>query len=300
MPNGEKPTEDEHFIPRLYLRGFSEIKNIKKKNEKALIWQFNLKTMQRIPVQVDVKDICFEKNLYELESDDGSIIAQNTIEKTFGKIEAQVSRVIQSIIEKSQNTNCINCPTVLSDDDKSYLVIFINSLLYRDPKTIEKGIKYLQEANSGINTREARNITLLNLLPLGLNPEWDKNTIIRSANESLSGMAFQIGVIDDDLIITSDRPSIIWPPKENELYNRPRAVAFPLTSRLVLYLFPIESVDPIARNCFIKQTNEQVNDLCRYISVYARDWIFSRNLLTDEQIEIIVETRGKLQRNSMN
>ena len=65
MPKGEKPTEDEHFIPRVYLRGFSEIKNSKKKNEKALIWQFNLKTMQQIPVPVDVKDICFEKNLYE-------------------------------------------------------------------------------------------------------------------------------------------------------------------------------------------------------------------------------------------
>ena len=41
---------------------------------------------------------------------------------------------------------------------------------------------------------------------------------------------------DDDLIITSDRPSTIWPPTEDELYNRPRAVVFPLTSRLVLYL----------------------------------------------------------------
>lgn len=31
MPNGNKPTENEHFIPRMYLKGFSEIKNKSKK-----------------------------------------------------------------------------------------------------------------------------------------------------------------------------------------------------------------------------------------------------------------------------
>ena len=294
MPKGEKPTEDEHFIPRVYLRGFSEIKNSKKKNEKALIWQFNLKTMQQIPVPVDVKDICFEKNLYEIQSNDGSFIAQNTIEKTFGKIESLANVVIQSVKNKSQNAKCLNCPTILSENDKCYLVIFICALMYRSPEIIEEGIKSLEKTNPQISRQDARNFTLLNLLPLGLDPEWDKNTIIRSALINLSGMAFQIGITDDDLIITSDRPSTIWPPTEDELYNRPRAVVFPLTSRLVLYLFPIESVDPIARNCFVKLTKEQVNDLCRYISVYARDWIYSRNPLTDEQLTIIKEARREL------
>ncbi len=63
MANGEKPTEKEHFIPRMYLRGFSEVKE----SGKALIWQFNLKTMQQTPVQVDVQGICFEKNLGSTE-----------------------------------------------------------------------------------------------------------------------------------------------------------------------------------------------------------------------------------------
>ena len=66
-----------------------------------MIWQFNLKTMQQIPIQVDVQDICFEKNLYEIKDRDGLFIAQNTIEKTFGKIEDNTNRVIQSIRAKS-------------------------------------------------------------------------------------------------------------------------------------------------------------------------------------------------------
>ena len=287
MANGEKPTEKEHFIPRMYLRGFSELKQ----SGKALIWQFNLKTMQQIPVQVNVQDVCFEKNLYEIKSKDGLFTAQNTIEKTFGKIEDSTNRVIQSIRTKSENANCLNCPTVLSEDDKSYLIILIASLLFRDPATIESGIGFLKKSNPNMDDREARNFTLLNLLPLGLDQDWDKNTIIRTAVEDLAGMAFQIGIADEDTIITSDRPVTIWPPKEDEQYNRPRAVAFPLTSRLLLYLFPEESVNPIARNCFVRLSESQINDLYGNTAVSARNWIYSRNRLTPEQLRMIKEAR---------
>ena len=293
MPNGEKPTTNEHFIPQMYLRSFSEIK----KRDKSLIWQFNLKTMQQTPVQVDIQDICSEKHLYEIKGSDGSIIAQNTIEKTFGKIETNASRVIRSIQTKSKNENCLNCSTILSEDDKSYLIIFITSLLYRTPETIEAGISSLKKTNPEMDNRSVRNFTLFNLLPLGIDTEWDKNTIIRTAIERLSGMAFQIGITDNDAVITSDRPVIIWPPKEDEPYNRPQAVAFPLTSKLLLYLFPVESVDPIARNCFIKLTPNHINDLYSNLSVCARNWIFSRNALTEDQLKIIAEARngqGKL------
>ena len=293
MANGEKPTEKEHFIPRMYLRGFSEVKE----SGKALIWQFNLRTMQQIPVQVDVQDICFEKNLYEIKGRDGSFIAQNTIEKAFGKIEDNTNRVIQSIRAKAGNENCLNCPTVLSEDDKSYLIILIASLLYRDPATIESGIDFLQESNSNIEVREARNFTLLNLLPLGLDTEWDKNTIIRTAVGNLTGMAYQIGIADEDIIITSDRSVVLWPPKEDEQYNRPRAVAFPLTSRLLLYMFPEESVDPLARNCFIKLSKDQINDHYVNTAVSARNWIYSRNQLAKEQLQIIREARGRISQN---
>ncbi len=290
MANGIKPTKNQHFIPQMYLRGFSEIK----KSGKALIWQYNLNTMQQTPVQVDVQDICFEKHLYEIKSSDGSFVAQNTIEKAFGKIETNVSRVIRSIQIKSKNENCLNCSTILSEDDKSYLIIFITSLLYRTPETIEAGISLLKKTNPEMDTRDARNFTLFNLLPLGIDTEWDKNTIIRTAIEELSGMAFQIGITDDDVIITSDRPVVLWPPKEDDQYGRPQAVALPLTSRLLLYLFPVESVDPIAKNCFIKLTPNYINDFCSSLSVYAKNWIYSRNALTKNQLKIIKEARKRL------
>ena len=109
-------------------------------------------------------------------------------------------------------------------------------------------------------------------------------------------MAYQIGIADEDIIITSDRPVVIWSPKEDEQHNRPRAVAFPLTSRLLLYMFPEESVDPIARNCFVKLSEDQINDLYVNTAVSARNWIYSRNQLTTEQQRIIKEARKRLDR----
>ena len=166
--------------------------------------------------------------------------------------------------------------------------------MFRDPDTIEFGIKSLQAANPDMSFREARNYTLYNLLPLGVDREWDENTIIRTATERLSGMAFQIGIADEDIIFTSDRPFVVWPPDENELYNRPKAFAFPLTSRLVLYLFALNDVEAIKSSFFIKLSEEQIRDIQENITVCAKKWLYSRNPLTEEQMNRVKSARNRL------
>jgi hypothetical protein len=165
--------------------------------------------------------------------------------------------------------------------------------MFRDPDTIDLGIKSLQAKNPDMGLRDARNFTLYNLLPLGVDREWDENTIIRKATERLCGMAFQIGIADEDVIITSDRPFVVWPPDENELYNRPKAVAFPLTSRLVLYLFALNDVEAIKSSFFIKLSEEQIRDIQENITVCAKKWLYSRNPLTEEQMNRVKSARNR-------
>ena len=292
MSNDSEYSKWEHFVPRVYLKGFSEIKK-KKSKEKSLTWAFNVKTMQPINCQVDIEDFCAEDNLYELRNKEGEFLARNTIEKAFSRIEAKCGTVIEEIKTKSKNEKCLMCPNILSEDDKSILIILMTMLLFRDPNTIDYGVKILQKMNPDMDEREARNHTLLNLLPLGVDSEWDENTIIRNVVEKYSGMEAQIGIASDDVIITSDRPIIEWPPKETELLNRPQAVAFPLTSRLVLYLFPIEHDQQIGRSFFFELSEEQIKDIQTQVAVCAREWIFSRDELTDEQMERIREGRNR-------
>ena len=61
-------------------------------------------------------------------------------------------------------------------------------------------------------------------------------------------------------------------------------------------MFPEESVDPIAKNCFVKLSEDQINDLYVNTAVSARNWIYSRNQLTTEQQGIIREARKRLDR----
>ena len=292
MSDDNKYTVNEHYISRMYLREFSEIKGVGNK-EKAFVWQYNVKTMKQTPVQVNISNICYEKNLYELMDTDGAFIARNTIEKTFGKIESEASDVIRLIKLRSQQAKCINCTKFLSDKEKSLLIFFITTLMFRDPETINTGIRFLKDTHMDISDEAARNFTLLNLLPLGVDLEWDKNTIIRSAITKLCGMAFQVGVASSDVIFTSDRPFVQWLSHNSEFPDRPEAFVFPMTSKLVLHLYPLEKVDKTAWNVLFEMDDKRIQDVQTNISVCAREWIYSRNMLSPQQLKIIKEARSR-------
>ena len=273
MSENNQMTHSEHYISKMYLRQFS-------KNKKNL-YRYDVDALDKPPEIRSIDRICREKDMYEPIYEDGSYIAPNHIENRFGRIETKAGKVIEAIKAKAQNDKCLSCTSVLSDEDKSILNIFITALMFRDPDTIEFGIKSLQAANPDMSFREARNYTLYNLLPLGVDREWDENTIIRTATERLSGMAFQIGIADEDIIFTSDR-------------HRPKAVAFPLTSRLVLYLFALNDVEAIKSSFFIKLSEEQIRDIQENITVCAKKWLYSRNPLTEEQMNRIKSARNRL------
>lgn len=57
MPNGENYTVDEHFISRMYLKEFAEVRGSGHK-EKALIWQFNVKTLEQMHLAHPIGQIC--------------------------------------------------------------------------------------------------------------------------------------------------------------------------------------------------------------------------------------------------
>ena len=291
MPENEQMTHSQHFISKMYFRQFSE----NKKN----LYRYDANDLDKPPEIRSINKICREIDMYEPVYEDGSYVAPNHIENRFGRIETKTGKVIEAIKAKAQNDKCLSCTSILSDEDKSILIIFITALMFRDPDTIDLGIKSLQASNPDMDLREARNFTLYNLLPLGVDKEWDENTIIRTATKRLSGMAFQIGIADEDVIITSDRPFVVWPPDANELYNRPKALAFPLTSRLVLYLFALNDVDAIKRSFFIKLEDQQIREIQENITVCAKKWFFSRSPLTEEQIKIVRRARERLPKSAL-
>jgi len=85
-----------------------------------------------------------------------------------------------------------------------------------------------------------------------------------------------------------------WPSHNEEYPNRPKALLFPLTSRLVLYLYPIEDVEKIGWNYLFLLDEGRIRDIQTNIAVCARKWIYSREKLTNEQLEIVKEARNRI------
>ena len=285
MTKNKQMTHSEHYIPQMYLRQFSE----NKKN----LYRYDVNNLDRPPEVRSIKRICRRIDMYEPIDKEGAYIIPNHIENRFERIETKASKIIETINAKAQNERCLSCSSILTEEEKSVLIIFITALMFRDPDTIDLGIKSLHASNPDIDIKDARNYTLYNLLPLGVDSEWDKKTIIRTATERLSGMAFQIGITTEDVIITSDRPYVVWPSDKNESYNRPKAIIFPLTSRLVLYLFALNDADAIKRSFFTKLSEEQIKDIQENVTVCAKKWLFSRKPLTEEQMERVKEARDR-------
>lgn len=286
MTTKEQITYNEHYIPKMYFRRFT--------NSKTGINRYTLDDLDADPEWKSLDKICKEYKLYELFNENGEIILPNLIENTFQRIEKKAGDALISICKRAERKECLNCTSFLSEEEKNYLVLFLVSLLYRDTHTIDSGVRIIKELEPGITDREARNFTLMNLLPLWGVAEHNEKTIIRKALENYENMAFQVGIHHSNVFFTSDRPVVQWSLKNSGVDTRPSEVIFPLSSKIVLYMFPLEAVEPNSRNCLFSLDEDRIKEVQFYVAGFAREYIYSRTPLTNEQMNIVKEARDKL------
>lgn len=285
MDDIQNMTHIEHYIPRFYLRHFSV--------DKTKVFRYDIEQLDLPPKLSLLTESCQEKDMYELFNEDNSYLAPNLIEKAFGRIETETGRVIKSIAEKSADMNNSDIDSLVSENEKNTLIIFLTTLLFRDPITINKGIKFQLNENSNLSEREARNYTLFNMLPLGVDKKWDQNTIGRMALRLFGGMSLKIGVSHEDLVITGDKPVVLFGFSRNKSDDRVQKVLFPLTSNLIMYLYSPEIIDGGFKNVFINVNNQQLFELHDYISMNAEKYLFSKKQLTEIQIERLKTARQR-------
>lgn len=289
MPNGDKQTSREHFVPRLYLKGFSETKSINKEN-KHFIWQYDLESMRQSSQAVPINSICYENDLYEIKDRNGEIIAKNYVEDKLNSIEKQVDIVIRSVIKKAENADFLPDQPFLSENEKCVLILFLSIQMLRDPESLEIMAETTKMKSPEYSDLDAKNSVLLKLFPKDNDAETNRESLLLRFTEKIYGMAFQVGISNEDSIITSDRPYAVEKISD-AVGNRFKTIIFPLTSRIVLYLHPLEYVDPQGWNCCFSLDKDRVRDLTTNISFSARRWIFSRNPLTGKQIDLINAAR---------
>ena len=126
-----KKTKHQHYVSRFYLRNFSH-KSVEKRDGTDLIYRLDagLKNI----LEISVVDAAVEKNLYtDMELND-----PYQWENQFASKELQMSKVIQSIIDKSRLIFTKTGDVILSEENRLILVDGIVMQLLRTPKALNK------------------------------------------------------------------------------------------------------------------------------------------------------------------
>ena len=89
----DKGGEYRHYIPQVYLRGFSpDYRNNEEiPYDKYTICCYDTTKIAQMPVAVPIKSICYSKLLYEVTGADGEIVLQNHLEKCLCSLENMIS-----------------------------------------------------------------------------------------------------------------------------------------------------------------------------------------------------------------
>lgn len=88
IPKGSKITKKQHYIPQVYLRGFSpEYGNNDIPVSKYTVFCHDLTGRNQFNDPIPIKSICYEKYLYEVTDRDGEIVLLNHLEHLFLIIE---------------------------------------------------------------------------------------------------------------------------------------------------------------------------------------------------------------------
>ncbi len=259
-----KITKKQHFIPRFYLKNFSD----------------NGKTMYRYDkateniASVSINSVCYQDNLYEFKDENDNLLYCNLIENILSTWEHEFSIVINSIKNKAKDKR--NCKTncFLTSKEKEFLSFFITVQNYRDPYYInELEEKFEQTWGDVLEKNSCRNAALIESLPLYKSIDEVKDHKIISLFKILRNMSFIIGFTNNDTFFTSDNPiTMIYDTNPNDIEE----VTFPLTSNLVLYMFKTEKSPKSFKNKLYCMDKDNINYINKLTISRCTRWIFSK------------------------
>ena len=143
----DKMTKKQHYIPQVYLRGFSpqyQGKNKTLPNGKYTIYFYDLEMKKQSKMAVPIKSICYEGCLYEMRGDSGKFVCDNHLEGFFSRIENMFHTYRDKLeqkafLEENYNTKCF-----LTKEEKIFWAAYMIVQILRLPNgldAVEKEIK---------------------------------------------------------------------------------------------------------------------------------------------------------------
>ena len=286
-------TKNQHYIPQVYLRGFSpeyEKGNKSYHNSRYTIYCYNLNAEKQNYESVPIKSICYSKYLYEVTGHSGEIVLPNHLEHFFAGIEKMFSNFRNGVerkafIEDNYRTNCF-----LTNDEKVFWVTYIIIQILRTPQILEIAERLsIDTWEENVSSKQAKNIARKFCLPFFKEIDESSNEafIINALFEPMKNMSFGVGIDRSKSIITSDKPIYVcakdFPCEEYD------EIIVPITSELCLFLFGNENKAKYRKNFLFPIVDEIQQEIIKSMSASSFGKLYSNHILTKMERKYIKE-----------
>lgn len=244
----DKITKKQHYIPQVYLRGFSpQYQDKTLPNEKDTIYFYDLEKKKQSKIDVPIKSICYEEYLYEMRGDAGKFVCDNHLEGFFSRIENMFHTYRDKLerkafLEENYNTKCF-----LTKNEKKFWKAYMIVQILRLPNgldAVEQEIKKHMTYTS--DNMLAHDAARWYCLPFFSEINGETGQIIKTLLKPMENMHIGVGVDLQGRIITADNPVYVetseWPCYE---YNK---IIFSISSQLCLFLFGKEEKKMVDEN----------------------------------------------------
>lgn len=293
MTNVQNITKKQHYIPQVYLRGFSPEYHDKKQeisDSRDMIYCYDLtKGMQSYKL-VPIKSVCYKKYLYEVTGKDGKIVLTNHLEKFFSVLEQMFSKYRHKLETKIFITENYTTNFFLTQEERIFWVTYILIQILRMPQVLEIAEQVsLETLEEELTNGQVQNIARLCCLPFfsEIAEGNDEAIIINSLFEPLKSMTFGIGVDMQERIITSDKPVFIYakefPCKE---YDR---IIFPISSQICLFMFGNEDKKMHRKNFLFPIDEEYREEIIKSMSASAFEKVYANHIFDKKERRYIKE-----------
>ncbi len=203
MSDKRSRTKREHFIPQFYLKHWRYFET------EDMIIQYQIGSL-KTPKPVPIKSICQKEDLYEYHDEEGRIVLENSIEKCLAALEGIFSEVTKSIESKASNKCNYDTLCFLSCEEKVALIVFVATLVLRDPDILEIAKSTAMEFyGEYISDNIAYNKALKACLPVDEIFDSTNRNVLNSLIFQLVNMTFQVGISQGGNLLTSDKPVIL-------------------------------------------------------------------------------------------
>lgn len=265
-------TKNQHYVPQVYLRGFSK--------DDTRFWSYSLDPMDNGKL-VPIRSVCYVKNLYEICRNDGEFVAPNWIEKVLSKFEGMYADYLRALKGKAYGKENYKTKCFLSPQEKVFWKFFVTLQMMRSPSALRQAQIITDEfyGNHPLDYKTSSFAVYLCLPFFGeLKPE-DRSAFYFFLKPMLN-MSVAIGVDESATLFTSDNPVYCYSPQKDitqlKEYER---IVMPLTSSLVLIMLGGEAAKGYDKNRLFRLSDEDQRIIKTSIAYAARSRVFSEKEL---------------------